>query len=180
MKIYTKTGDKGTTSLLGGTRVEKHDLRIEAYGTVDELNAVTGLLKDKASENLNLDLFLDIQNNLFVIGSGLAAEKDDLPFDVPGLKANAEEALERDMDRMDEELPPLRNFVLPGGHEHVSLAHLARTVCRRAERRVAALMHEEDKGKEALIYLNRLSDYFFTLSRFLTQRLKVEETPWKP
>jgi cob(I)alamin adenosyltransferase len=180
MKIYTKTGDKGSTSLLGGTRVEKHDLRIEAYGTVDELNAVTGLLKDKAGDHLNVELFKDIQNNLFVIGSGLAAEKDDLPFEVPVLRENAEADLEKDMDRMDGELLPLRNFVLPGGHEQVSLAHLARTVCRRAERRVAALMHEENKGKEALIYLNRLSDYYFTLSRFLTQRLKVEETPWKP
>jgi cob(I)alamin adenosyltransferase len=180
MKIYTRTGDKGETSLLGGTRVAKHDLRIEAYGTVDELNAWVGLLMDKAGEHLNLPLLLNIQENLFVIGSQLAMEKDDLPFEVPSLSSDSEKILELEMDKMDEELTALKNFILPGGHECVSYAHLARTVCRRAERRVTALWHEENKGEDAIVYLNRLSDFFFTLSRFLSHRLKVDEKPWKP
>lgn len=180
MKIYTKTGDKGETSLLGGTRVAKHDLRIEAYGTVDELNAWVGLLSDKAAAHLNVPLMQQIQENLLVIGSQLAMERDDLPFSVPQLQVDAEKALEVEMDRMDETLPSLKNFILPGGHECVSYAHLARTVCRRAERRVAALWHEENKGADAIVYLNRLSDFFFTLSRYLSVAYKAEEIPWKP
>jgi len=178
MKIYTRTGDKGTTSLLGGTRVAKHDLKIESYGTVDELNAWMGLLRDSASDELGDELLHSIQNNLFVIGSHLALEEGST-IKLPELPSVAVSELEEAMDRMDAELEPLKNFVLPGGNSVVSYAHLARTVCRRAERRLAALMEEENIEIELLIYLNRLSDYLFMTSRYLTKRLKAEERVWK-
>lgn len=180
MKIYTRTGDAGKTALLGGSRVSKHDLRIEAYGTVDELNAWVGMLSDRAGELLDQELLNSIQDQLFTIGSNLAKERDDLPFELPELKEEADKPLEKAMDRMDAELPPLRNFVLPGGHESVSTAHICRTVCRRAERRVAALQEEEARYARELKFLNRLSDYFFVVSRYLSQALNIEERPWKP
>lgn len=178
MKIYTKTGDKGTTSLLGGQRVAKYELRIEAYGSVDELNANLGLLRDHLSmlpEQQNQ--LISVQNALFAIGSHLATEGTPA-FPLPELKETWSTQLEKAMDRMDESLPPLRNFVLPGGHSAVSVAHICRTVCRRAERRVAALGAESEIPDPVLPYLNRLSDYLFVLSRFAALTLKIEETPW--
>jgi cob(I)alamin adenosyltransferase len=179
MKIYTRTGDQGTTSLLGGTRVAKHDLKIESYGTVDELNAWMGLLRDSASSQLGDSLLHSIQNNLFVIGSHLALEEGST-IKLPALPPNAIEELELAMDRMETELEPLKNFVLPGGNPIVSYAHLGRTVCRRAERRLAALMEDEKVDANLLIYLNRLSDFLFMASRYLTKELGAEERVWKP
>ncbi len=180
MKIYTKTGDSGTTGLFGGKRVSKSDLRIEAYGTVDELNAHIGLLRDQESASDVREFLIRIQNNLFVLGSMLAAEPGNTKITVPVLPEDEVTALEEAMDTMDEELPPMKNFVLPGGHPAVSQTHVARCVCRRAERRVVMLFQEE-RGEEVIIhYLNRLSDYLFVLSRFLTKKLDVRETPWIP
>ncbi|MEJ2003432.1 MAG: cob(I)yrinic acid a,c-diamide adenosyltransferase [Cyclobacteriaceae bacterium] len=180
MKIYTKTGDSGTTGLFGGKRVSKSDLRIEAYGTVDELNSNIGLLRDHDSASEHKQFLLRIQKNLFVIGSILAAEPGNEKVKVPELPDDEVSVLEKAMDEMDAELPPMRNFVLPGGHMAVSQTHITRCVCRRAERRVVALFDHE-KGEDKVIhYLNRLSDYFFVLARYLTLKLGVEETPWIP
>ena len=180
MKIYTKTGDKGKTSLLGGSRVAKDHLRIEAYGTVDELNAWVGHIRSLKSSAVKDGFLVQIQSNLFAIGSALAAEKKDLSFPLPELPEESVEQLELAIDRMNEKLPELRNFVLPGGEESVSRTHLARTVCRRAERRVAALSMEDERAEAALVYLNRLSDYFFALSRYMSEQLGHEETKWNP
>ena len=178
MKIYTKTGDKGTTSLLGGTRVSKSDLRIEAYGTVDELNAVVGLVAEHAGDAL--PLLRKIQSELFNLGSNLAREKDDLPFAVPGLTPALIAELEEAMDTMTAKLPPLRNFVLPGGCQGSAYAHLARTVCRRAERRVLEVEGFAQKMPEGVQFLNRLSDYFFVLARWINHETGAPEIPWKP
>ena len=173
MKIYTRTGDKGETSLLGGGRVSKADLRIEAYGTVDELNAVIGLLR--ASTSLAGDDLLDIQHQLFNIGSLLAADKG-LKRQLPQLSDDAAMPLEQAIDSMESNLPELKNFVLPGGNIPAAHAHVARTVCRRAERRVVAL---EDEFPTVVLYLNRLSDYLFVLSRALVYHGGDEEIIWK-
>ncbi|MDX5404310.1 MAG: cob(I)yrinic acid a,c-diamide adenosyltransferase, partial [Bacteroidota bacterium] len=180
MKIYTKTGDKGTTSLLGGTRVPKYDPRIEAYGTVDELNSFLGLLADQVSDASMNDELRGIQTLLFTIGSRLAAEPGESKFPLPEIKEEDISALESAMDRMDDQLTPLRNFILPGGHPCVSQAHICRTVCRRAERRVAELTSENEGYSILMRYLNRLSDYFFVLSRYLMKINQVSEIPWKP
>ena len=178
MKIYTKTGDKGTTSLLGGTRVSKFDARIEAYGTVDELNAVVGIVAEHAGDALAL--LRKIQTELFNLGSNLAREKDDLPFEVPGLTPQLITELELAMDAMTAKLPPLRNFVLPGGCAGSAYAHLARTVCRRAERRVLEVEGFAQKMPEGVQFLNRLSDYFFVLARWINHETGAPEIPWKP
>ncbi len=157
----------------------KHDLKIESYGTVDELNAWIGLLRDSASAQLGDVLLHSIQNNLFVIGSHLALEEGS-DIKLPELPAECITELENAMDAMDAKLEPLKNFVLPGGNPIVSYAHLARTVCRRAERRLAALMEEEKVDVNLLIYLNRLSDFLFMASRHLTKELSAEERVWKP
>lgn len=178
-KIYTKTGDKGETGLFGGRRLPKFHDRIEAYGTVDELNAFIGLLSDYVeSEGLNQEL-KDIQDLLFVIGANLASEpkKEDA---VPDVTDEDVSALEKAMDRMDGDLPPLKHFLLPGGHPAVSYAHVARTVCRRAERLVVALAQEEVVADIIIRYLNRLSDYLFILSRKVGHDLGVEERKWEP
>ena len=179
MKIYTKGGDKGETSLIGGSRVSKDDLRIEAYGTVDELNSVLGLCRDSAREKSQDAVLRNIQNQLFNIGSQLANEKGEA-IKLPVLQAEQISALEKAIDEMSEALPPLRNFVLPGGDQAASFAHLARTICRRAERRVISLQKEVEIDPLMIQYLNRLSDYFFTLARFFTQSHEGEETPWLP
>lgn len=177
-KIYTKTGDKGQTSLFGGKRLPKHHLRIEAYGTVDELNANLGLLRDHLSSETFRAELKSIQNLLFSLGSMLATDPEkNLP--VPALKDTDIVSLEQAMDRMDESLPPLRNFILPGGHPVVSYAHLARCVCRRAERLVVALHEEEPVDSLSLQYLNRLSDYLFVLARAIAHDLGVEEVTWQ-
>jgi cob(I)alamin adenosyltransferase len=172
MKIYTRTGDKGQTSLLGGTRVPKDHARIEAYGTLDELNSHLGMLRD-LSGHRRADLLLGIQEKLFSIGSRLASasEAEADTFKVP----HVEEA-----DIMDRELPEMRNFILPGGHPAVSQAHICRTVCRRAERLVVGIAEQEALPAIIVRYLNRLSDLLFVLARWLGKELGAEEIPWKP
>jgi len=180
LRIYTKTGDKGDTSLLGGTRLPKHHIRIEAYGTVDELNSHIGLLRDVVTDEKTIDLLISIQDRLFTIGSHLAADPQTNKMPLPPLHESDIEALEKAIDAMDAVLPPMKSFVLPGGHPHVSYCHIARCVCRRAERAVLRLAENENVEVLLYKYLNRLSDYLFMLSRQLTQWLNAPETPWKP
>ncbi|SFF23988.1 cob(I)yrinic acid a,c-diamide adenosyltransferase [Thermoflexibacter ruber] len=180
MKIYTKTGDKGDTSLVYGTRVRKNDMRIDSYGTVDELNAYIGLLRDQAVNELRKDILKEIQDRLFTIGASLATEPNKDRKKIPDLYETDVELLEKEMDKMDAALPELRHFVLPGGHESVSFCHVARTVCRRAERICVALSREVEVDDLIIKYLNRLSDYLFVLSRKMAQELNVEEVKWIP
>jgi cob(I)alamin adenosyltransferase len=180
MKIYTKTGDKGQTSLIGGTRVPKHHVRIEAYGTVDELNSWIGVLRDSITEKPVIDLLIEIQDRLFTTGSLLAADPDKSKMKLPELIADDITRLEHAIDQMNETLPPMRQFVLPGGHLIVSYCHIARCVCRRAERNCIHLAESAPVNELILQYLNRLSDYLFVLSRKLTQDLGASETSWKP
>jgi cob(I)alamin adenosyltransferase len=180
MKIYTKTGDKGQTSLLGGSRVAKSHPRIEAYGTIDELNSYIGLLRDQPANENRKDLLKEIQDRLFTIGANLAAEPDRNKKQLPDLVLADIELLEKAMDTMDTQLPELRSFVLPGGHQSVSFCHIARTVCRRSERLVIALATETEVADIIIQYLNRLSDYLFVLSRKITQEVGAEEVSWKP
>ncbi len=181
MKIYTRTGDDGTTSLFGGKRVSKSHLRLHAYGTTDELNSFIGLLSDQPEMHHERDFLRLIQNKLFSIGSMLATDDPALSAKLPQLQPSDVEALEQQMDTMDTLLPPLRNFILPGGHPAVSLAHICRTICRRAERYTTELLVEGADIQPIINqYLNRLSDYFFVLARFVARRTGVEEVPWKP
>jgi len=180
MKIYTKTGDKGYTSLIGGTRVPKHHLRIEAYGTVDELNSYVGLIKDQELSDVDKDTLKEIQDRLFTIGSTLASDPEKSKMKIPDLKENDIVFLEKEMDRMNEILPQLKHFILPGGNTTASYAHLARCVCRRAERISVHLAETEFVEEKVIIYLNRLSDYLFTLSRKITFDQKSEENIWLP
>lgn len=180
MKIYTKTGDNGKTSLVGGTRVSKGDLKIESYGTVDELNAWIGVLRDLEVNHSRRDLLKEIQDRLFTIGADLASEPEQTKKKIPDLFETDIELLEKQIDEMNEVIPPLRAFVLPGGHQAVSFAHVARTVCRRAERLVIRLSEVEELNPLIIKYLNRLSDYLFVLSRKITQELGAEEVAWKP
>jgi cob(I)alamin adenosyltransferase len=180
MKIYTKTGDEGTTSLFGGKRVSKADLRIDTYGTVDELNSYIGLVRDQEVNQKRKEVLVEIQERLFTIGSILATEPGNSKVKIPSLHEQDVVFLEQEMDKMDAELPPMRFFVLPGGHPSVSFGHVARTVCRRAERLTIALNAHEVVEPLVIKYLNRLSDYLFVLCRMMAQELKVEETPWKP
>ncbi|MBK7110809.1 MAG: cob(I)yrinic acid a,c-diamide adenosyltransferase [Chitinophagales bacterium] len=178
MKIYTKKGDAGKTSLIGGTRVPKHHLRVEAYGTVDELNVVIGLLIDQLNTKHEIEILRIIQDRLFITGSNLAADPEKSKMTLPQLSTEDIEMLEKEIDIMDAALPPLKNFILPGGHPAVSFSHLARVVCRRAERIVSQLAENESLNPDIIIYLNRLSDYFFMLSRWNAHILNVEETAW--
>lgn len=180
MKIYTKTGDKGTTGLLGGTRVSKANLRIDTYGTVDELNSYLGLLRDQTVNKHRVDELINIQNILFIIGSYLASDPEKSKVRIPELNPLEVETLEKRMDEMNEKLPEMRNFVLPGGHESVSYCHITRCVCRRAERLVTGLSEVSQTNDLVLKYLNRLSDYLFVLSRMMTQELNATEIPWLP
>lgn len=187
MKIYTKTGDKGTTALFGGTRVPKHHLRIESYGTVDELNSYIGLIRDQNISEEQKDALLKIQNELFTLGAMLAtpADKEILKngkerLNIPKIQPETVVFLEDEIDRMNEELPPMTNFILPGGHQTVSFCHIARCVCRRTERLVTQLNEEETINSDILTYLNRLSDYLFVLARKLTKDLSAKEIPWIP
>lgn len=180
MKIYTKTGDKGQTGLIGGNRVSKNDLRINAYGTVDELNAHVGLLRDLVEdEQVKLNL-LEIQDRLFTAGSLLAVGQKGTKMKLPKLYNENINILESWIDSMDKSLPQMKTFVLPGGHVTVSTCHVTRTVCRRAERLIVELSNEVEVSELVVAYFNRLSDYFFTLSRKLTMDLNAEETPWIP
>ena len=179
-RIYTKTGDKGETSIIGGTRLPKHHIRIEAYGSVDELNSWIGLIRDQAIAPNYIQTLLEIQDRLFTMGSLLAADPEKNKMKLPQLAETDVTLLENEIDKMEDALPPMKSFVLPGGHSLVSYCHIARCVCRRAERDV--LRHfENEKGEELVVkYLNRLSDYLFTLSRKLASDVKAEEIPWKP
>lgn len=180
MKIYTKTGDTGSTSLFGGKRVSKAELRIETYGTVDELNAYVGLVRDQEVNKKRRAELVEIQDRLFTIGSILATEPGNTKVKVPALSDTDVQFLEKAIDAMDTQLPPMRSFVLPGGHQSVSICHVARTVCRRAERLLIALDAQEKVEPLTIQYLNRLSDYLFMLARKMTAELGAEETPWKP
>jgi cob(I)alamin adenosyltransferase len=179
-KIYTKTGDKGNTSLVGGTILEKDHTKIEAYGTVDELNAWIGVIADRSVDKERILLLREIQDRLFTIGADLATEPEYTRKALPNLFEADIELLEKSIDQMTDVLPPLRAFVLPGGHELVSFTHVARTVCRRAERQVIKLSKIEEVKLLVIKYLNRLSDYLFVLSRMIGFENKIEEVTWKP
>ena len=179
MKIYTKQGDQGKTSLIGGRRVPKNDIKIETYGTVDELNAWIGLVRDQAINEAYIDELVEIQDRLFTAGSLLAAEEGH-KMQLPEIKSVDVTFLEEAIDKMNETLPEMRSFILPGGHQTVSYCHIARCVCRRAERLCVALNQVEEKYSLIMQYLNRLSDYLFVLSRALTSELNAKEKPWKP
>jgi cob(I)alamin adenosyltransferase len=180
MKIYTKTGDKGTTALFGGKRVSKADLRIETYGTIDELNSWIGVLRDQEVNKTKSDTLIEIQDRLFTIGSMLATEPGNTKVKIPALSESDIALLETEIDTIDASVEPMRFFVLPGGHQSVSFCHVARTVCRRAERLTIALHAHEPVDELVIKYLNRLSDYLFMLSRKITAELNITETPWKP
>jgi cob(I)alamin adenosyltransferase len=177
-KIYTRTGDDGETSLLGGTRVPKFHKRIEAYGTIDELNSHIGLLRDIVSDNAEKTTLLQIQKSLLVAESQLAAENEKALKKIPSLNSENIVLLENEIDRMNCGLPELKSFIIPGGHPVVSQCHIARCVCRRAERTTIELAVHFDVDKLVIRFLNRLSDYLFILGRKLTQDLKAEEIQW--
>ncbi|RUA11752.1 MAG: cob(I)yrinic acid a,c-diamide adenosyltransferase [Flavobacteriia bacterium] len=186
MKIYTKTGDQGKTSLFGGTRVYKFNLRIEAYGTVDELNSYIGLIRDQEIDENAFKTLIKIQNDLFTLGSMLATppEKEKLKsgkdrLKIPKIDEKNASILEEEIDRMNKDLPEMTHFILPGGHSTVSFCHIARNICRRAERITVHLDHTEPVDPNILIYLNRLSDYLFVLARKLTIDLEAVEIQWK-
>jgi cob(I)alamin adenosyltransferase len=181
-KIYTKTGDKGTTALIGGVRVPKNDLRIECYGTVDELNSYIGVVRDAASNEEVSAWLREIQDRLFTIGSELAkAPEKSVKMALPDLHAEDIVWLEHRMDSMNEGLPEMRHFILPGGCLSASHAHVARCICRRAERLCVSLEEASGSVPQLIIpYLNRLSDFLFVLCRYLTHKAAGEETPWRP
>jgi cob(I)alamin adenosyltransferase len=180
MRVYTRTGDDGTTGLIGGTRVKKYDLRLEAYGTVDELNSWIGLIRSQQISPDDIHDLIEIQNKLFIIGALLATDTAKVE-NSPGLRCCAADIsfLEQRMDQTLDLLPPLTNFLLPGGNNAVSYCHLARTVCRRAERRTYQLSAEIAVPADVLKYLNRLSDYLYVLSRKVAHDNGIEEIPWK-
>lgn len=180
MKIYTKTGDQGTTALFGGKRVSKADLRIETYGTVDELNSWIGVLRDQEVNQPRQEELIEVQDRLFTIGSILATEPGNTKVKIPSLLESDIIFLEKKIDAMETVLEPMKVFVLPGGHSAVSFGHVARTVCRRAERLVIGLDTQEKVDPLVIQYLNRLSDYLFVLCRMMTKDLRAIETPWKP
>jgi len=179
MKIYTKTGDKGQTSLFGGKRLPKDHMRIEAYGNVDELNAHIGMVRDLITDPVQKSFLTEIQKMLFVIGSYLAKDPDkEMPL--PELKEDQILMIESNIDALDSSLPPLKNFILPGGHPVASHCQIARCVCRRAERSVVALSNNESVPEFIIKYLNRLSDYLFVLCRYITKEMGVEDIKWVP
>ncbi len=180
LKIYTKTGDKGQTSLIGGTRVPKHHIRIESYGTIDELNSHIGLIRDQEIDEHSQTILIEIQDRLFTIGASLASDPKKSKMKIPDLREEDITLLEKEMDEMDKFLPEMRSFVLPGGHTTVSFCHIARCVCRRAERLTIQLSEEDFVADLVIKYLNRLSDYLFVLSRKLNQDLHTKEVSWKP
>lgn len=178
--IYTKGGDKGMTSLLGGKRVAKHHLKIEAYGTVDELMAHTALVRDMSDDKMVKEQLLVVLDRLMSAASIIAAEGNELPENMPSLSEDDIDYLERAIDQMDHELPKLTSFILPGGIPSSSQAHVARTVCRRAERIILKLGDEEVVEDIIMKYFNRLSDYYFLLARKLAHISGIQEIPWKP
>ena len=181
MKIYTKTGDQGKTSLIGGTRVPKHHIRIEAYGTVDELNSYIGMIRDLTQRNEHLNFVLnEVQDRLFTMGSQLASDPEKSRMKLPDLHESDVTLLEKEIDAMNELLPELKSFVLPGGHTTASWCHIARCVCRRCERLVTHLSEENEVSPLIIIYLNRLSDYLFVLARKMLIDENKLEVIWKP
>ena len=181
MKIYTKTGDKGTTALFTGTRVPKHHIRIESYGTIDELNSYLGLLRDQGIDEHSTETLILIQQKLFTVGSILATEtkkKDRLK--IAEINDDDIHLLENEMDNMNETLSQMTHFILPGGHPTVSYCHIARTICRRAERMISYLHETEPVPESLLAYINRLSDYLFVLARKLSKDLNAQEVKWIP
>lgn len=187
MKIYTKTGDQGETSLYGGTRVSKHHLRIDALGTVDELNSWLGLIKDQDIDVRTKEVLLKVQHKLFTLGAILATEPGKSVLKSGKERLNISKIDETDIvllemaiDKMNESLPDMTHFILPGGHSTVSYCHIARTVCRRAERKTSRLNEIEPNEANVQSYLNRLSDYLFVLARKLSKDLQVEEIKWIP
>lgn len=181
LKLYTKTGDKGQTSLLGGKKVLKSDLRIEAYGNVDELNSFIGMLKDQPEVPARIgSQFYWIQETLFSMGSILATETGFKGFKLPTIGSVEIKQIELWIDKYSAELPELKTFILPGGHQVISLCHVCRTVCRRSERSIIALANEESIDRHIIPFMNRLSDYFFVMARKFADMLEVPETPWNP
>ncbi|MDX1326572.1 MAG: cob(I)yrinic acid a,c-diamide adenosyltransferase [Arenibacter sp.] len=187
MKIYTKTGDDGTTGLFGGTRVPKHHIRIESYGTIDELNSWIGLIRDQKTDPLTNTVLKTIQDKLFTIGALLAVdpEKEKLKngkdrLNIPKIGEDDLTFLEQEIDRMEQGLAPMTHFILPGGHPTVSYCHISRTICRRAERLVSHLNQMSGVDAHILAYINRLSDFLFVLARNLSKQLNVQETQWIP
>ncbi len=178
MKIYTKKGDKGETSLLGGTKVNKDNIRLEAYGTVDELNAFIGHIHDQEISQNHKTILLKIQNQLFNLGSILSFDGKKTQINLPEITNENIQMLEAEIDKMEEELSPLKDFILPSGHTIASLCHIARTVCRRAERRVVELQAKEKISPNCLEYLNRLSDYLFVLARGVLKEKSCTEITW--
>ena len=180
MKLYTKTGDKGQTGLIGGTRVSKNDVRIEAYGTVDELNSFIGMLTTYPMEDENIEFLRMIQHNLFTVGSYLATDTAKVPLHQASiLRTNSIEQIEKEIDRIDAKLPILNSFILPGGSQAGALSHVCRTIARRAERRLFDVTEHYIVDNQIIVYLNRLSDYFFALSRYFTLENEGEEISWK-
>lgn len=186
MKIYTKTGDKGSTSLIGGSRVQKSHIRIESYGTVDELNSWLGLIRDQKIDVVHKKTLTQVQNDLFIIGAQLALDPNTKSsgkksiMSVPELSGETILFLESEIDKMEQDLPQMTHFILPGGHTTVSYCHIARTICRRAERTIVLLNETESINETILSFLNRLSDYLFVLARKLSQDLKIKEVKWIP
>ncbi|MGC6428969.1 MAG: cob(I)yrinic acid a,c-diamide adenosyltransferase [Flavobacteriales bacterium] len=180
MKIYTKKGDSGTTQLLGGKRVSKNHERIEAYGTIDELNSYIGLIRDHDIDENLYEFLIEIQDRLFTIGSLLAVDNPDIKFKLPRLSEIDVEDLEKKIDLLEKNFDEMKSFVLPGGNKLVSFCHIARCVCRRAERIATTLPEETIQFKLILKYLNRLSDFLFVLSRYFSKKMNAKEVPWKP
>jgi cob(I)alamin adenosyltransferase len=182
MKIYTKTGDKGTTSLIGGTKVLKSNERIEAYGTIDELNSHIGMCRDLITEPQLQTSLKEIQDRLFTIGAALACDPEkESRMKIPDLRQEDVTNLEKEMDIMDQHLEPLQQFILPGGHPTVSQIHITRCVCRRAERLIVQLLLRDQENDSLIVqYINRLSDYLFILARYVAKSLNIEETNWNP
>ncbi len=180
LKIYTKTGDKGTTALIGGTRVPKYHEKIEAYGTVDELNAFVGLIRDQKIDKHSKEILLEIQDRLFTMESLLAKDDKKSKITLPDLESADIQKLENEIDNINGTLPKLTSFILPGGNSIVSYCHIARTVCRRTERIVIKLAGNYDVNPLIIQYLNRLSDYFFVLARKFSHDFNVPENLWKP
>lgn len=180
MKIYTKKGDKGKTGLIGGTRVSKASLRIESYGTVDELNSWLGVIRDGEIKSNYQEQLIEIQDRLFTVGSSLACDPEKSSMKIPDLLNKDVKLLEKWMDEMDQELEPMRSFILPGGNQTSSFCHVARCICRKAERNVVVLSENEFVTELVLMYLNRLSDYLFVLARKIAKDQGALDHPWKP
>jgi len=180
MKIYTKTGDKGETSLIGGTRVPKYHDRIEAYGTVDELISYIGLIRDQKIDEHTIKVLIEIQDRLMTCASILATDCENCKLKIPEIFESDIEYLEKEIDEMEIDLPPLKSFILPGGHPTVSYCHIARNVCRRAERLSIKVQDQFKNSEKVIQYMNRLSDFLFVLARKLSTDLYAKEIPWHP